>query len=260
LESELFGYERGAFTGAISTQKGKFELAQGGTLFLDEIGEMGPVAQAKILRVIDTKQICRLGGQAGKELDVRLIAATNQPLKQLVQEGKFRKDLFFRLNVVAIHLPPLRERRQDIPELLNHFIQRLNQRWGRAVQGVRPDAMEAFIHYAWPGNVRELKNVLEGLFVEPGLCEIGRRDLPEGILATHVGAELSGPERERIMAVLNLTKWNKTWAAQQLHWSRMTQYRKLAKYQIHDDWRSDRTLRTSQVENDAEQKGFPVAR
>jgi DNA-binding NtrC family response regulator len=232
LESELFGYERGAFTGAVSAQKGKFELAHGGTLFLDEIGEMGPIAQAKILRAIDTKQICRLGGQVGRQLDVRLIAATNQPLKQLVQEERFRKDLFFRLNVTSIDVPPLRSRREDIPALLKYFIHDLNQRWGRAVQDITPDAMKAFVHYDWPGNVRELKNVLESLFVEPDLSQIDCQDLPEDIQANNIGKEISSAERQRIVSVLALTKWNKTRAAEQLNWSRMTLYRKLAKYQI----------------------------
>jgi two-component system response regulator HydG/two-component system response regulator AtoC len=232
LESELFGYERGAFTGAVCSQKGKFELADGGTLFLDEIGEMGSLAQAKILRAIDTKQICRLGGQVGRRLDVRLIAATNQPLKHLVQEQKFRKDLYFRLNVTNIDVPPLRDRRPDIPELVTHFIHNLNQRWGRAVQDVGPEAMEAFVHYGWPGNVRELKNVLESLFVEPGLCKIYLRDLPAEIQGTHIVTETTNAERDQIIVALRLTKWNKTQAAQQLHWSRMTLYRKLARYQI----------------------------
>lgn len=238
LESELFGHERGAFTGAVCAQKGKFEQAQGGTLFLDEIGEMGLAAQAKILRAIDTKQIYRLGGQGGRRYDVRLIAATNQPLKQLVQEGKFRKDLFFRLKVATIDVPPLRNRQEEIPTLLNYFIHKLNLRRERVVHGVSPQAMEAFVRYSWPGNVRELKNVLESLFADPSIQEITWEHLPEDIRTTPLGPEFSNAERKRILAVLNLTKWNKTWAARQLHWSRMTLYRKLAKYHIQDAWHS----------------------
>jgi two-component system response regulator HydG/two-component system response regulator AtoC len=233
LESELFGYERGAFTGAVAAQKGKFELAQGGTLFLDEIGEMSPIAQAKILRAIDTKQIFRLGGQTGRQLNVRLIAASNQPLKQLTHEGKFRKDLFFRLNVAAIDVPPLRDRREDIPALLRYFIHHFNQRWGRSVQGVSSNALDVLLRYAWPGNVRELRNVLERVIAEPDLSEIDRRDLPEEIRASHMkGSLTSEAERDRIMTALCLTQWNKSRTAQQLRWSRMTLYRKLAKYQI----------------------------
>jgi transcriptional regulator with PAS, ATPase and Fis domain len=232
LESELFGYERGAFTGALAVQKGKFELAHGGTLFLDEIGEMGPMAQAKILRAIETKQIYRLGGQVGHRLDVRFLAATNQPLKQLMQADKFRTDLFYRLSVTTIHLPPLRDRRVDIPALVDYFIQQFNERWGRDVIGVTPDALTALVGYAWPGNVREVKNVLERLFVDPNLHEIDYGGLPDEIRMGAIGITKTNGEAERIMAALHQTQWNKSRAAQELQWSRMTLYRKLIKYQI----------------------------
>lgn len=233
LESELFGHERGAFTGAHSQKEGKLKLADGGTVFFDEIGDMTPYAQAKILRAIECKEVYRLGGRVSIALDVRVIAATNQDLEQLVAENKFRKDLYFRLNVARIHLPPLRERPKDIPLLIDHYIRELNRRFGREVEGVTAEALGHLISYDWPGNVRELKNLVEAVFVNLSSRRISVTDLPEQYQRRFQSAEgLPVPERERVLSALFSTNWNRSRAAQKLHWSRMTLYRKMAKYRI----------------------------
>ena len=238
LESELFGHERGAFTGAQNSHDGKLKLADGGTAFFDEIGDMSPSVQAKVLRVIETKEAYRVGGTRSIPLDFRLIAATNQDLEPLVAQGKFRKDLFFRLNVVRIHLPPLRQRRQDIPPLVDHYIRDLNRRLGVAITGVTGAALEALVRYDWPGNVRELKNLLEALAVDRPSGRIFRTNLPEHVRQWSRESEEVEPdhekasERDRVLSALFSTNWNKWKAAERLHWSRMTLYRKMAKYQI----------------------------
>jgi DNA-binding NtrC family response regulator len=238
LESELFGHERGAFTGAHASHDGKLKAAHGGTAFFDEIGDMSPYAQAKILRVIETKEACRVGGDKSVPLDIRVSAATNQDVEALMAAGKFRSDLYFRLNVVRIHLPPLRDRRQDIPALIAHYIQDLNRRPGMRIAGVTPDALEALVQYDWPGNVRELRNLLEATAVEVSSGHIRPGDLPRHVRRclwrTQVPAEGDGAssERDRLLSALFLANWNKCKAAQNLHWSRMTLYRKMAKYQV----------------------------
>jgi DNA-binding NtrC family response regulator len=233
VESELFGYDKGAFTGAVTSKQGEFELADGGTVFLDEIADMGPCSQAKILRTIELKEVYHLGGKYGIPLDVRVIAATNQEPEQLVTAGKFRKDLYYRLNVARIHLPPLRDRKEDIPLLLEYYIRKLNQRFGRVVEGFTPEALEFLLHYDWPGNVRELKNLLEATFINLSASKIAFVDLPEPFQKRLKEAEgRSQSEREQMLSALFATNWNKGKAAQQLHWSRMTLYRKIAKYQI----------------------------
>ena len=166
LESELFGYERGAFTGATGLNRGKFELANGGTLFLDEIGDMSPYAQAKILRAVEGKEVHRLGGQRSVPLDIRIIAATNQDLERSVADGRFRSDLYFRLNVARLHLPPLRDRKQDLGPLCEHYFQELNQQLGRNLGGFTADLYKDLLQYDWPGNVRELRNLVEAVFIE----------------------------------------------------------------------------------------------
>ena len=232
LESELFGYERGAFTGAYSSKEGKLKFANGGTVFFDEIGDMSPYLQAKILRAIDTREIQRLGGRSIL-LDVRVITATNQDLEGLMTEGKFRKDLYFRLNVVKIHLPPLRDRKQDIPPLINYYLAEFNRRFGREVEGFTEEAIQYLLDYDWPGNVRELKNLLEAIFVDLPSRRISFVDLPEQ-LRKHLRAtdDLPRDERDRLLSTLFSTNWNMSKAAQKLHWSRMTIYRKMAKYHI----------------------------
>ncbi len=233
LESELFGYERGAFTGAVATKLGKFELADGGTVFLDEIGDMSPYAQAKILRAIERKEVYRLGGKLDIPLDVRIIAATNQNPERLVSEGKLRKDLYYRLNVARAHMPPLRERKEDILSLIDHYIRELNHRFGSEVEGFTEDTLASLLHYDWPGNVRELKNFLEATFINLPSRRITLINLPKMFQKRlKEAAGLPESERDRLLAMLFATNWNKSRAAQKLHWSRMTLYRKMAKYHI----------------------------
>ncbi|MDD2671179.1 MAG: sigma-54 dependent transcriptional regulator [Syntrophales bacterium] len=182
LESELFGHEKGAFTGATRSRMGRFELAHGGTIFLDEIGDMSPALQVKVLRVLQEKQFERIGGVKTIQVDVRIIAATNQDLEQAITEKRFREDLFYRLNVIPIHLPPLRERKVDIPILANHFLNKFCKMKRRSEKRISPECMNLLIRYAWPGNVRELENLIEMLVVMKEDDEIGGGDLPGKIL------------------------------------------------------------------------------
>lgn len=233
LESELFGHEKGAFTGADTKRRGLFDAADGGTVFLDEIGEMTAGAQSKILRVFEKRQVQRLGSSHAHPVNVRIVAATNQNLEELIAHGQFRKDLYYRLNVARIHLPPLRERKEDIPQLIAHFIRLLNQQMDRQVVGLERDVHDSLCEYEWPGNVRELKNVLEATFLAVQSSMIGFSDLPAGYrmkLAQRRDAPLM--EREKLVSTLLATNWNKSEAAKQLHWSRMTLYRKMMKYSI----------------------------
>ena len=232
-ESEIFGHERGAFTGAVAARPGKFELANGGTVLLDEIGDMCPMAQAKILRTIELKEVSRLGGKDTIPVDVRVIAATNQDPEELVSAGKFRKDLYYRLNVARVQLPPLRERKEDIPYLLQHFITHYNQRFARQVEGFSDEALNYLLNYSWPGNVRELKNLIEAAFINLPSHRIGIMDLPKTYQEKIKAAEgLSQNERDRLLSTLFATNWNKSKTARKLHWSRMTVYRKMEKYRL----------------------------
>jgi len=178
LESELFGHERGAFTGAVKRKLGRFELADGGTLFLDEIGEISPSIQTKLLRVLQEKEIQRVGGESTLKVDVRLVSATNRDLKVEVEKGRFREDLYYRLVIVPLHIPPLRERPEDIPQLVTHFLAKAAPKVGRHLAGVSPAAMEALRRHPWPGNVRELENAIEQsmVFAEGEALDVG--DLP----------------------------------------------------------------------------------
>jgi DNA-binding NtrC family response regulator len=254
LESELFGYERGSFTGAYSAAKGKLKFGDGGTIFLDEIGDMSPYAQAKILRVIESRELQRLGGKENIPLNVRFIAATNKDLEQSVSEKTFRKDLYYRLNVAGIHLALLRDRKEDIPSLCDHYVGDFNRQFGRHVQGFTEETAEALLRYDWPGNVRELKNLVEAT-VGNFRCSQNRsssdscRQCPEvsfrcgQILFTDLPEQfrrrvtetqsISSDERYPLLSVLISTNWNISKAAQKLHWSRMTVYRKMAKYRIY---------------------------
>ncbi len=236
FESELFGYERGAFTGAYTSYPGKLKLADGGTLFLDEIGDMGLPAQAKLLRVIEGKQLYRLGGEKSVPVDVRIIAATNQDLLHLVQKGLFRKDLYFRLNVIRIELPRLRDRKEDIPLLLEHFVREQNLRFGLKVKGFSEEAVELLLQYDWPGNVRELKNMVEAAFLSLPSTDLSYLELPESVHeqlreVNRIDRE-DKTELDKILAALYATNWNKSKAAQKLNWSRMTLYRKILKYKV----------------------------
>ncbi|MFO0793844.1 MAG: sigma-54 dependent transcriptional regulator [Candidatus Brocadiaceae bacterium] len=233
LESELFGYDRGAFTGADSLKEGKLKHADGGTVFFDEIGDMSLYHQAKILRCIENKEVQRLGGKGSIPLNIRIIAATNQELDQLVEEGKFRKDLYFRLNVARVHLPPLRERKEDIPHFLDFFLRKFNLQFGRAVEGFTGDTLEYLLSYDWPGNIRELKNLLEAIFINSPSRRITFLELPEQFrrkLEEMKNLPLS--DQALLLSTLITTKWNKSKTAQKLQWSRMTLYRKMAKYHI----------------------------
>jgi len=232
LESELFGHTKGAFTGAQELAEGLLSAADGGTVFLDEIGDLSSMAQAKILRVLETKQICRLGGTKQVSLDLRFVAATSQDLYAMTAQKTFRQDLLFRLNVAHVHLPPLRERKEDIPLLVQEFGRQFSNRKSTA-----PEFTDKFLglllEYNWPGNVRELKNVIERLFFLELSTPLGVEHLPAHVrrfLATN--NSFSKDEREVLISTLFSTKWNKTKAAAVLNWSRMTLYRKIAKYHI----------------------------
>jgi DNA-binding NtrC family response regulator len=248
LESELFGHERGAFTGAVERRVGRFESANGGTLFLDEIGEISQSTQVKLLRFLETKSIERVGGSKPVELDVRLVAATNRNLEQMVREGKFREDLFFRLNVVRITMPPLRERPEDVPLLLAHFIKTFSDENGVPPLTVEPGALRTLQAYAWPGNIRELRNFCENAVVLRRGGSLSEYDLepkfrgeappvvqpPAGLLATAAPAvpSLSVEENEKrlLREALLKARGNRTKAAELMGVSRRTLHRKLAQW------------------------------
>ncbi len=238
LESELFGHEKGAFTGAVAAKPGLVEVAEGGTLFIDEIGEMAPGLQAKLLRVLEDGHYRRVGGTREMNADVRVVAATNRDLAEEIKNGKFREDLFYRLNVVSIFLPPLRERREDIPELVEHFLS--TRQIGTLRSRVDAEAMKALLAYSWPGNVRELANVLERAQILAENHVITPEDLPENITsaAPASSAEAGDPrhlsevERRHVQAVLQEEKGNKVHAARILGISRRSLYRLIEKYHL----------------------------
>jgi two-component system, NtrC family, response regulator AtoC len=244
LESELFGHERGAFTGAVARRKGKFEAADGGTLFLDEIGDVSSKLQLDLLRVLEDRRFHRLGGTEPVQVDVRIIAATNRDLRKAVAEERFREDLFYRLNVIPITLPPLRERREDLPLLVEHFLDQLSVEMNRRIDGVSADAMRVLMAHEWPGNVRELRNVLEraavvttGSTIEPG--DLGQLGLAAGsttaVSAPASAASLEDVERRHIGEVLRMTSGNVSQAARVLGIDRATLYHKMKKYQFSRD-------------------------
>ena len=222
LESELFGHEKGAFTGAVQSRKGRFELADDGTLFLDEVGEMSLKVQVKLLRILEKGEFERVGGEKTIKVDVRLIAATNRDLEKEVSEGRFREDLFYRLNVITIHLPPLRERREDIPILSNFFVIKYTKKYKKEIKGFTPEAIEALCTYHWPGNVRELENVIERTIV---LCKknmISVDHLPKNVvpkkddisvIKVPLGVSLKEAEKEIIQKTLQMTHGSKKEAA-----------------------------------------------
>jgi len=233
VESELFGYDRGAFTGAVAKKPGKLELAQKGTVFLDEIGDMNHCAQAKILRSIESREFFHLGGSKPVSFKARIIAATNKDPIKLVEERKMREDLYYRLNVARIHLPPLRKRKDDIPALISHGVNRLNRRFGRDVRGLSDEAIENLLRYDWPGNIRELFNLLEAAYINMPSQRQDFINLPEPVKKQLQATKFyASDERKRIVSTLLETNWNKSTAAQKLNWSRMTLYRKISKYNI----------------------------
>ena len=235
LESELFGVERGAYTGADTTHDGNLRAADGGTAFLDEIGDMTPLAQAKILRAIETHEVQRLGGTKTQYVDFRVIAATNRNLEALSEEGRFRRDLFFRLNVARIHLPPLRDRPEDLLPLAHYFRQEFNRTFGRNTLGFTPRSEQAILSYSWPGNVRELRNLIEAAFITLD-AESQWVEMPDFFCSAAETEEITEPgEVNRILRALSESNWNKSKAADLLSWSRMTLYRKMERYGIQPD-------------------------
>jgi two-component system response regulator AtoC len=240
LESELFGHEKGAFTGAIARRKGKFEAANGGTLFLDEVGDIGPKLQLDLLRVLEERRVQRVGGNDPIEVDVRIIAATNRDLRRGAAEGKFREDLFYRLNVIPIVVPPLRQRREDVPLLVENFVERLAVEMKRRLDGVSPDAMSALMAHDWPGNVRELRNVLErGAVVATGpviqLADLGLPGKAEAAPKAGTLASLEEVERRHVSAVLGHTGGNVSQSARILGIDRVTLYNKMRKWGLRRD-------------------------
>jgi two-component system response regulator HydG len=238
LESELFGHEKGAFTGAIRQKPGRFEQADGGTVFLDEIGDIPPSAQIRLLRVLQTQKFERLGGERTVAVNVRIIAATNRDLLDEVRKGNFREDLYYRLSVIPIQMPPLRARTNDIPLLARVFLSRFSQAQGKVARDFSTEAMRRLLEYAWPGNVRELENTVEHAVV---LCkgdEIEVADLPAAVQAAESSpgavprSTLTENEKQHLRDILIECGWNKKLAAKRLGISRSTLYEKLRKYEI----------------------------
>jgi len=250
LESELFGHEKGAFTGAVARRRGRFELADGGTLFLDEISDIDESIQVKLLRVLEERKFERVGGDDTLEVDIRLVAATNRQLRKLVDEGMFREDLYFRLDVININLPPLRDRLEDVPLLCSHFLKEFTEKNAKSLEGITPDAVNILSSYSWPGNVRELKNTIEKMVVLSRSGKLGSRDIPQHI-RDEAGARsgrprpapggtgreadsLAGVERQMIYSALKRHGNNRTKAAEALGISRRTLHRKLRQYEQED--------------------------
>ena len=245
LESELFGHEKGAFTGAVAQRKGRFEMADGGTLFLDEIGEIDAAVQVKLLRVLEERRFERVGGGSEIEVDIRLIAATNRDLKAMVDAGEFREDLFFRLDVVNVTLPPLSSRVEDIPLLCSRFIEEFAKKNNKPVNGITPDAVNILMAYSWPGNVRELRNTIEKMVVLARGNRLTARDIPANIrgevrqdygggtqgVAVAPESSLAEAEKAMIYAAIKKHKGNRTKAAETLGISRRTLHRKLRQYE-----------------------------
>lgn len=233
LESELFGYEKGAFTGAAKQHKGKIEIAEGGTLFLDEIGDISPKTQLDLLRVLETKKLTRLGGEKEISVDFRLITATNRDLEEAIREGKFREDLYYRLNVFTIFLPPLRERTEDIPLLANHFLKKYAAAIHKSIESISPTAMDLLMNYPWPGNIRELENAIERAVVICQESRIEAEHLPLQQTAKTFGFSqqaLEAVEKDHIQRILQRTGWNVTQAAKILKIDRVTLYNKIKRY------------------------------
>ena len=247
LESELFGHVKGSYTGAIRDRQGRFEIANGGTILLDEIDTFSPALQVKLLRVIEGKEFERVGDTRTTRVDVRIIAATNRKLFELVKQGKFREDLYYRLNVIAMRLPSLRERKTDLPLLIKYFLERSSKMMGKSISGINDDAMQALLHYHWPGNVRELENVIDRTVILSQHAKLTLDDLPEELRAPE--SQVNGgphpapvspnpeavalkdamkmPERDLILKVLEEVRWNRSEAAKRLGIHRSTLYHKI---------------------------------
>lgn len=241
LESELFGHERGAFTGAVRRREGRFSQAHRGTLFLDEISEMSMAMQAKLLRVIQEKEFTRVGGEEVLTVDVRIITATNRDLLAEVQQGNFREDLYYRLNVINLKVPPLRERREDIPLLAEHFLKMFSAKNDKAIKGFTPQAMDRLIRYRWPGNVREMMNAVESAVVLSDSEYISESDLSllhaelpslEAVAPVSADLPLEEVEKTTILKTLEISGGNKSEAARKLGITRATLHKKLKKYRV----------------------------
>lgn len=240
LESEIFGHEKGSFTGALYKRRGKLELADKGTLFFDEIGTISPKMQLDLLRVIETKQFTRLGGEYLIQVDFRIISATNEELEVAVKEGRFREDLYYRLHVFSIYIPPLRERKEDIPPLANYFLKKLAQSMNKRIEGFTEECLKMLTQYDWPGNVRELKNVIERALVVAKGKKIDKHDLSFPFTSTREGStrenqkelSLEELEKQHIKRVLESTNGNISHAAKILGIERVTLYNKLKKYNL----------------------------
>jgi formate hydrogenlyase transcriptional activator len=237
LESELFGHEKGAFTGAIAQRIGRFEMADKGTLFLDEVGDIPPSLQPKLLRVLQEQEFERLGSTHTRRVDVRLVAATNRDLTEMMKQGDFRTDLYYRLNIFPVRLPPLRERREDIPLLVEYFMEKYARRMGKRIETVPRATMQTLIDWPWPGNVRELQNMIErAVILSPALVlEIPLAELAQPpVLAAHNGAALTleAYEREHILDALRETGWVVTGAAERLGLNRSTLNGRMRKLEI----------------------------
>ncbi|ABA89604.1 sigma-54-dependent sensor transcriptional response regulator, PAS domain-containing [Syntrophotalea carbinolica DSM 2380] len=235
LESELFGHVKGSFTGAVKDHVGRFQKADGGTIFLDEIGDISPRMQLRLLRVLQEKEVERIGDSTPVKVDVRIVAATNQDLEEKVRSGEFRQDLYYRLKVITLALPPLRERKEDIPPMVDHFIQRYNEVLGRNLQGVDQEVMRAMQAYDWPGNVRQLEHAIEHILIHCTEPLASLAHVPEEILQGEqaVGkycADSEEQEQQQILAALDKTDWNKAKAARLLGIDRKTLYRKIEKF------------------------------
>ena len=240
LESELFGHEKGSFTGAVAQKRGRFELADGGTIFLDEIGEIDLQTQVKLLRVLQERQFERVGGEKTIDVDVRIVCATNKDLLAEIEKGNFREDLYYRLNVVSLVVPPLRERKEDIPLLLTSFLTQYSEENGRKIEGFSNAAKRALLAYDWPGNIRELRNCIESAVVLARGTIIEVEDLPQqigrseggGSVSIDVGITLAEAEQKLIISTLAQCGGNKTRAAEVLGIGRKTLHRKLQEYHI----------------------------
>ncbi|MDY0289111.1 MAG: sigma-54 dependent transcriptional regulator [Sphaerochaeta sp.] len=240
LESELFGHEKGSFTGAVTQKKGRFELADGGTIFLDEIGEINASIQVKLLRVLQERSFERVGGEKPITVDVRIVCATNRDLLKEIEKGNFREDLYYRLNVVHLDVPPLRERKDDIPLLMTSFLSQFNQENGKSLEGFSNEAKRALLSYDWPGNIRELRNSIESAVVLSRSSVIEVEDLPPSVrltdksaqLSLEVGITLAEAEKQLILSTLVMNGGNKTRAAETLGIGRKTLHRKLQEYHI----------------------------
>ena len=240
LESELFGHEKGAFTGAIERKRGRFELSNKGSIFLDEIGEINQNIQVKLLRVLQEKQIERVGSSEPIDVDTRVIAATNKDLEKEMKEGRFREDLYYRLNVVHIFIPPLRERREDIPLLVDHFVKEFEAENGKVISSIEPKARNAIYNYDWPGNIRQLRNCIESAVVMTSDNILHFEDLPfkekgeSEVIKIPIGSTMENAEKEIIIKTLNHENNNKKRASDILGIGRKTLYRKLKEYNIED--------------------------